>query len=315
MKRIFFSMLFLLACIGCQHQFKYTYRKFIVGAMSDIIFYCRDDTLAQRIIDDCDKELVRLHGLLNRFSDTSLVSELNQAHRVAAPGDIIELFALCDSISRMTTGRFDISIAPLVELWGFYEHEYRDPDSLRIARVKNYVKYQNIKINEDSIFIDPDMEVDLGGIAQGYAADRVAMILRANKIISGLVNIGGEIVAIGRSPEDRPWRIGIKHPRKQGIIETMEIEDMALSTSGDYEKFFTVDNKRLPHIIDPLTGYPAQQFVSVTILDPSASFADAIATAVAIMGYAEGLIFLDSLNIQGIIYYEKNGVLQRIAYP
>lgn len=308
-------MLFLLACIGCQHQFKYTYRKFIVGAMSDIIFYCRDDTLAQRIIDDCDKELVRLHGLLNRFSDTSLVSELNQAHRVAAPGDIIELFALCDSISRMTTGRFDISIAPLVELWGFYEHEYRDPDSLRIARVKNYVKYQNIKINEDSIFIDPDMEVDLGGIAQGYAADRVAMILRANKIISGLVNIGGEIVAIGRSPEDRPWRIGIKHPRKQGIIETMEIEDMALSTSGDYEKFFTVDNKRLPHIIDPLTGYPAQQFVSVTILDPSASFADAIATAVAIMGYAEGLIFLDSLNIQGIIYYEKNGVLQRIAYP
>jgi thiamine biosynthesis lipoprotein len=308
-------MLLLLVCIGCQHQFKYTYRKFILGAMSDIIFYCRDDTLAQRIINDCDKELVRLHGLLNRFSDTSLVSELNRVHRVAAPGDIIELFALCDSISRMTSGRFDISIAPLVELWGFYEHEYLAPDSLRIAQVKKHTRYQNINIGEDSISIDPDMKVDLGGIAQGYAADRVAMILRTNNIVSGLVNIGGEIVAIGRSPENRPWRIGIKHPRKQGIIETVEIEDNALSTSGDYEKFFFVDHQRFPHIIDPLTGYPAQQFVSVTVFDRSASFADAIATAVAVMGFVEGLNFLDSLNIRGIIYYEKNGVLQRIAYP
>jgi thiamine biosynthesis lipoprotein len=215
----------------------------------------------------------------------------------------------------MTSGRFDISIAPLVELWGFYEHEYLAPDSLRIAQVKKHTRYQNINIGEDSISIDPDMKVDLGGIAQGYAADRVAMILRTNNIVSGLVNIGGEIVAIGRSPENRPWRIGIKHPRKQGIIETVEIEDNALSTSGDYEKFFFVDHQRFPHIIDPLTGYPAQQFVSVTVFDRSASFADAIATAVAVMGFVEGLNFLDSLNIRGIIYYEKNGVLQRIAYP
>lgn len=315
MRRYLIWAFILLAGVGCKHQSKYTYQRFIVGAMSDIVFYCGDDTLAQRIIDDCDKELTRLHELLNRFSDTSLVSKLNRTHRVAAPRDIIELVMLCDSISRMATGLFDISVAPLVELWGFYMHEFHAPDSLHIVQVKKHVNYQNIRITEDSIYIDPDMKVDFGGIAQGYAADRVALILRANRIVSGLVNIGGEIVAIGRSPENRPWRIGIKHPRQHGIIETVEIEDRALSTSGDYEKFFIVEEKRFPHIIDPLTGYPARQFVSVTIFDCSASCADAIATAVAIMGHERGLSFLDSLNIQGIIYYEQNGTLQRVAYP
>jgi thiamine biosynthesis lipoprotein len=156
------------------------------------------------------------------------------------------------------------------------------------------------------------MTVDLGAIAQGYAADRVAAILRQYQITSALINIGGEIVAIGQSPKGRLWRIGIRHPRAEGIIETVEIENMALSTSGDYEKYFMINNRRYPHIINPKTGFPALDFVSITIFADNAAFADAIATATAIMGPVDGLKFLDSLNIRGIMYFEENGELKRI---
>lgn len=314
MKHIVYCLLSLVLCIACQQYKKYTYQKFIIGALSEITFYCNDDSLAQDIIEECDNELIRLHASLNRFSDSSLVSMLNKKHRIAAPEDIIQLVDLCDSISYMTDGLFDISIGPFMEIWGYYQHEYQAPDSHHIHLTKKYVDYRKIVTTKDSIFIAPFMKIDFGGIAQGYAADRVAMILRNHGITSALINIGGEIVAIGRSPEQRSWRIGIKHPRNQGIIETVEIENYALSTSGDYEKFFIVGNKRLPHIIDPTTGYPARGFASVTIFAQSAAFADAIATATAIMGAEKGLKFLDFYDIQGIIYYEEDSVLLKLEH-
>jgi thiamine biosynthesis lipoprotein len=306
---IIFVSLFLFGC----HSFKeYTYNKFLVGSFCDIKFYLNNDSIANIIIDKIDNELIRVDSLLNRFSQTSLVSDLNRDLKVTAPEDIIQLVMLSDSVSSITDGLFDISIAPLVEVWGFYEHEFMDPDTRVIQTARRLVDYKKIKIKGDSIMIQSNMKLDFGGIAQGYAADRVAEILKNYNVKSALVNVGGEIVTIGRSPEARSWRIGIKNPRGQGLVETVEIANLALSTSGDYEKFFLVKNKRYPHIINPKTGYPAIDFASVTIFAKSAAFADAMATAVAIMGPEKGFKFLDSLGINGIIYYEKNGDLQRI---
>jgi thiamine biosynthesis lipoprotein len=160
--------------------------------------------------------------------------------------------------------------------------------------------------------MDPGMKVDLGGIAQGFAVDRAALILRQRHVKSAIIDIGGEILAIGRSPQGRPWRVGIQNPRGQGIIETIELENAAVSTSGDYEKFFMIEGTRYPHIINPKTGMPAQTFASVTVIADNAAVADAMSTAIAIMGTA-GIDFLDSLNLQGIIYYEENGSLRRVA--
>ena len=312
-KSIVLLILSLLAFqFSCRQYREYTYHKFIVGSNCDITFYFQQGSTANIILLEIDSELIRIDSLLNRFSDISLVSELNRNSKVAAPEDIIRLVLLSDSISHMTGGLFDISVAPLLETWGFYEHEFMDPDTADIKTAAQLVDYRKIKIKKDSIIIMADMKLDFGGIAQGYAADRVADILKSHNIKSALINVGGEIVLIGRSPEARSWRIGIKNPRGEGIIETAEIENLALSTSGDYEKFFMIKNKRYPHIINPKTGYPALDFASVTILAKSAAYADAIATAVAIMGPERGLKFLDSLGINGIIYYEENDRLQRI---
>jgi thiamine biosynthesis lipoprotein len=306
-----YATFFLLLCLQCTNR-EHIYRRFLVGSTCEIKFYTENDRRADTIRSEIDNELVRVDSLLNRFSDISLVSELNRANKVAAPHDIIELVLLSDSISRITDGLFDLSIAPLVELWGFYEHEFAGIDSSAIKNTLALVDYKKIRIEHDSIMIQPDMKTDFGGIAQGYAADRIAEILKDHHIKSALINIGGEIVAIGRSPENRLWRIGVKNPRGQGIIETVELENRSLSTSGDYEKFFEIDNLRYPHIINPKTGYPAMNFASVTIFSQSAAFADAIATSVAIMGPEQGLKFLDSLGIKGIIYYEENDELYRV---
>ena len=298
-------------CLHCTNK-EFTYSKFIVGATCEVKFYTEKDSIANTIISEFDAELIRIDSLLNRFSELSLVSELNRTQGIKAPQDIIQLVLLSDSVSQITHGLFDISIAPLLELWGFYEHELNKPDTAEINQAKNLVDYKKIQVGKDSIIIPEGMKLDLGGIAQGFAADRVKMILKKYNVISALINIGGEIALIGQSPKGRPWRIGIKHPRGEGIIETVELKDEALSTSGDYEKFFIINNKRYPHIINPKTGFPALSFVSVTIFASSAAFADAIATAVAVMGPDKGTKFLDSLGIRGIIYYEENGCLQRV---
>ncbi len=275
-------------------------------------FYSSDKSTSERVLSEIDKELKRLDSLLNYFSTKSLVSEINIKHRASLPPDIKSIFLLADSISDLTNGKFDISIAPLLEIWGFYGKEKRIPGKKEIERAKRLVDYKKIKIIGDSIFIPEDMKIDLGGIAQGFAADRVVDILRKHNIKSAIINIAGEVYAIGKSPKNRPWVVGIKHPRQDGVIEKVGLVDCALSTSGDYEKFFIVDGVRYAHIIDPKTGYPARDFASVTIIAENTTFADGIATAVSVMGAEKGKKFLDSLGIKGIIYYEKNNKLERL---
>jgi thiamine biosynthesis lipoprotein len=307
-RALFISFLFFY--FHCTSK-EFKYSQFIVGGPCEITFYCDRETLAQEIIEQIDDELHRLDSLLSYFSEQSLVSNVNRSQQVYVPEDLLYLFTLSDSIARMTEGLFDISIAPLSEIWGFYSHESNIPNAKEIETTKKLVDYKKIHINNDTLSIPKGMEIDLGGIAQGFAADRVAALLREHGITAAVINIAGEVVAIGKSPKGRPWHIGIQHPRGEGIIETVELEDAAVSTSGDYEKFFIIGNKRYPHIINPITGYPASDFVSVTIFSKEAAFADALATAVAIMGYEKGSDFLDSLGIQGIIYYEENTVMKR----
>ncbi len=264
------------------------------------------------VLKEIDRELEYLDSLLNFFSEKSLVSEINKNHRAKLGPDMVYLFQLCDSISRLTDGLFDISIAPLVAVWGFYGNHKGVPEEEEIRRARELVDYRKLLLKGDSIFIPEGMMIDLGGIAQGYAADQVVKILKRHNIKSGIVNIAGEVFCLGNSPKNRRWVVGIKDPRGRGVIERVSISDMALSTSGDYEKFFFVNGVRYPHIINPKTGYPAQGFASVTVIAKDAAFADGIATAVSVMGAKRGIEFLDSLQIKGIIYYEEEGKLKRV---
>ncbi len=290
----------------------YHYENILVGGPCEIKFYTSSEGTGKKVLNQIDVELKRLDSLLNYFSPHSLVSLINREHQAVIPSDIRDIFVLSDSISRLTDGLFDISIAPLLEIWGFYKGEKRVPSKQEIKSVKVFVDYRKVTVKGDTIIIRDSMKIDLGGIAQGYAADRVTSILKEHKIKSAIINIAGEIVAIGNSPRNRPWTVGIKNPRGEGIIEKVFLSNKALSTSGDYEKFFLVNNIRYAHILNPKTGYPAEDYASVTIFSENAGFADGLATAVSVMGAEKGKKFLDSMGIAGIIYYEKDGRLERL---
>jgi thiamine biosynthesis lipoprotein len=308
-----YKTIFILIFIFCTpKEDEYNYKNFIMGGPCEIKFYTSDKKLARMILTEINSDLKYLDSLLNYFSPNSLVSKINREHRAQLPKDIKPVFLLSDSISRLTNGAFDISIAPLLEIWGFYSNQKKIPAQVEINRAKRFVDYRKITLKRDSIFIPDSMKIDLGGIAQGFAADWVAGIMKKYKIKSAIINIAGEVYALGKSPKNRPWIIGIKNPRGEGIIEKVDLIDDALSTSGDYEKFFVVDGIRYAHIIDPKTGYPAKNYASVTIFAESATFADGIATAVSVMGAQEGKEFLDSLGIKGIIYYEHENRLERL---
>lgn len=284
----------------------------IVGGPCEIKFYCLDKDIGQTIVTEIDMELKLIDSLLNYFSPVSLVNKINTEHRVLLSYDIKEIFILSDSISRLTNGLFNISVVPLLELWGFYGGEKRVPSKNEIEQARLLVDYRKIRIKGDTIIIPDNMKIDLGGIAQGFAADQVVKILKKYGIKSAIINIAGEVYGLGNSPKNRPWVVGIKNPRGEGIIEKVELSDGALSTSGDYEKFFVANGIRYAHIIDPRTGCPAKDYASVTVFAKNTAFADGIATTVSVMGAYQGKKFLDSLKIKGIIYYEKNNKLERL---
>ncbi len=305
-------LLFFLTLLPHCARREFAYRRFLVGGPCSVTFDITNLGLASHLYNEIDNALVRYDSLLSYFSEKSLVSEINTRHRAKLESEITGLFHLCDSISRLTSGRFDISIAPLMKVWGFYDGKTVVPDSALILRARQRVDFRRIVLRNDSIFTPEDMQIDLGGIAQGWVADRIAGLLKGYGVKAAVIDIGGEVVCVGRSPAGRPWRVGIRHPRGEGVIETLEICDGALSTSGDYEKFFIVGDRRYPHIIDPRTGEPARDFVSVTIIGPDAAFCDGLATAVCVMGTETGMKFLDSLRIRGILYHEIDGRLQRL---
>jgi len=310
---IIFFLFVMVIFTGCAQKKEFTYTGYLIGSPCEINFICSNGGIAGQTVAEIDEELHRLDSLLNYFSPKSLVSEINRNHKAKLDKDIIYLFALSDSISRLTGGVFDISIAPLMEIWGFYSNKGAIPAIGDIENAKKRVDFKRIIIKGDSIFTPVDMKIDLGGIAQGFAADRVGKIIQKYEIFSAIINIGGEILAIGESPAGRPWHVGIRNPRGEGVIESVELKDGALSTSGDYENFFIVNGQRYPHILNPKTGSPAQRFASVTIFAKETAFADGMATSVAIMGPEQGRKFLDSLHLKGIIYYEDNTVLKRLV--
>ena len=311
---ILIAPIILLIAGSCATK-EFSYQRFIVGGPCEVQFFTANGAIANQVYEETDKELTRLDSLLNYFSKLSLVSRINAEHKAGLDPDVAYLFELSDSISRLTAGAFDISVAPLLELWGFYSGEKNFPDSAQILQARERVDFKKIILRNDSIFIPKNMKIDLGGIAQGFAADRVALIMKKYNVRSAVINIAGEVRVIGRSPQGRQWRVGIRNPRAEGVIETVNMEDASLSTSGDYEKFFILGGRRYPHILTPQTGFPAQDFCSVTIFGKETAFCDGIATAVCVMGAEKGLNFLDSLGLRGIIYHEKNGVLERLSTP
>ena len=245
-------------------------------------------TRAQAALSACEEETRRIETLLSVTSESGDIYRVNcaegrQAQIGAETAAILNAALAC---SRETDGAFDPTVYPIVRCWGFYDAEKRVPDEREIASLLPLVGWENVEMQGDIVTLPAGGGIDLGGVAKGYAADRLASVLTENGVKSALLSLGGNVYALGRKPDGRPWRVGVQDPFDAGaVIGAVEVADLAVVTSGSYQRYFTQDGTLYHHILDPATGYPADSgLASVTVVCENAARADALSTALFVMG-------------------------------
>jgi len=270
---------------------------------------------AEQAIDSAFSEIKRLEALFDFYSPDSEVSRINRhagLSRVTVSPDMLTVLERASFVSKETGGAFDITTGALLVLYDFY-HGIK-PQQRAIEKHLPLVNYKAVHIDkkDTSVFLEKTgMLIDLGGIVKGYAADRAVETLKRAGIRSGLVAVAGDIKAFGLKPNEKPWKVGIKDPRAEGnddTIATLDLKDMAISTSGDYERHFILEGERYHHLLSPATGYPAQTCQSVSIIAEEGALADAFATGIFILGPETGIKVIEKMGFGGLII-DKEGTI------
>lgn len=238
-------------------------------------------------VEQAAGELQRLDALWSVGNPDSEISALNAEGTRTVTAQTKALLERALSLSRETGGLFDASVYPLVTLWGFPTDHPGVPDAAEIDAVLPLVNSGNVALADDLVTLGPGQELDLGGIAKGYASARVMEIFRSCGVTSGIVSLGGNIQTLGAKPDGSLWRVGLRNPSGDAAsyLGVLESRDQAIITSGGYERYFEEDGTIYIHILDPRTGWPAQSdLLSATVISADGTLADAFSTALFIMG-------------------------------
>ena len=251
----------------------YQEQGYVFGTLVEVSIYGESEARAKQAVSEVMQEFQRLHTMLHAWQPSEL-SDLNAAiargESAAVSEEMVAILKDAAQLSKQSHGMFNPAIGGLVGLWGFHADEFKpvQPPDQDIAKwVAENPQMSDLSIVRDRVESkNPAVQLDLGGYAKGYALDRAAALLRKRGINNALINIGGNVMALGRRGE-RPWRVGIQHPRKSGALASLELRDgEAIGTSGDYQRYFMLGDVRYCHLINPHTGYPMQAVQAVTIL-------------------------------------------------
>ncbi len=295
--------------------------KILMDTFIQIIIYDQDKKTddVQRIIDLAFQRIEAIDRMANNYNDSSFISLIN---RQAAFRPIIidsgfkKIIMTGIHISEQSDGMFDITIGSLKRLWHFSTDSCQIADADSIQKNLEFVDYHLIDLKDDSLrFKKPGVVLDLGAIAKGFAVDEAIHVLLANDIKDALVNAGGNLRALSSKLTIGKRKVWIKHPRIENeLYGYFQLDEGSVATSGDYERYCIKDSIRYHHILNPRTGYPANDCVSVTILTDKAMMADALSTAVFVLGRELGMKLVESLpGVEAIILFEQNGKLQQLV--
>jgi thiamine biosynthesis lipoprotein len=271
-----------------------------------------DRELAERAIDAALAELARIEEICSthgRESEVAAVNASGAGEWCMVGPELAEIATQSLLCSRLSGGAYDITVGPLVELWGFEQGGGVVPTPEEIARRRALVDFRSLEVDTSERrmrLARSGMALDLGGGAKGYGVDRAMSVLRDHGITAALVDAGGDLRAMGTRTDGTPWRIGLKHPRGPGaILAVFELEDGSVATSGDYERYFFHEGVRYHHILDPHTGEPAREAVSATVWAEDAVTADIFATALFVLGPRAGIDMLEELEgLEGLVVTE-----------
>ncbi|MBU4373856.1 MAG: FAD:protein FMN transferase [Euryarchaeota archaeon] len=262
-------------------------------------------------------EINRIEDLMDIHKKDSEISRLNEEGRLEnASPDLIYVIDRSIYYSGVSEGAFDITIHPVLELWRTRINAGKYPANQEISDTLTLVNYSNVTVENDTVGFEMEgMSIDLGGIAKGYAVDRAVEVLKGQGFDSGFVNAGGDGMYFGTKPDGSPWRVGLRNPdNKTESIVVLDISDMAVSTSGNYERYFN-ESARLSHISDPRTGYSSRSLISATVIAASAMEADALATAVFVLGPEEGMELIEKTeNTEALLITPERQILKSSGF-
>lgn len=287
----------------------------VMGTVFRVVLRAEDDSAAHAAIDRCFRIFEHVDSTMSEWKPESPLSELNRnagIRPVVIPQDLFDILALSIDVARRTDGAFDVTWASLRGLWTFGDTA-SVPDSAEVADRVALVDWESLMLDAESrsAFLERSgMTVGLGGIAKGYALDEAAETLRSLGYRDFLLDAGGQIYA-GGNAGDRAWKVGIRDPRggPEDWIGSLSVEDASTSSSGDYEHYFIgPDGVWYHHIIDPATGWPARGVRSVCVLHPQATLADAMSTAVFVLGPVRGVAFAEREGFDALVIDDEDRV-------
>ena len=278
----------LASCGGGEEP--YVRESYLMGTKAIVTIYGMDPGAADSAAAAGIREMHRVESILSTWREDSDLSRLNASpggEPVRVPPEVIDVLAQAYAFSELTGGAFDVTARPLVRLWGFQGGEAALPSDEAIEAARQLVGWRKISFDTEAstVTLLGGATVDVAGIGKGYAVDRCAEILREHGVRRALVNLGGNMYAIGTPPGRKGWTIGIRDPESgTRMIGRLVIRDEGVSTSGNYENFVTIDGKRYGHIIDPRTGHTVDHVLAVTAVAATATAADAFSTAMFVLG-------------------------------
>ncbi len=313
LKPLALALVLALSCIaGCAAAEPLSRQMFMLDTTVSISLYDTDD---ESILDGAFELCSEYEQLLSRTIPTSDVYRINAAD--GAPVEVsdatAELIAIALEYARLSDGAFDPTIEPLTALWNITSDSPHVPDADAIAQARALVDWTKLSLDGNTVTLEPGMGIDLGGIAKGYIADRIRDYLADSGVTSALINLGGNVLALGNKPDGAQFTVGVRRPfgaSQTDIIGAYRVTDMSVVTSGVYERYFEQDGKLYHHILDADTGYPVDSDVySVTILSPNSTEGDVLSTICFVLGVDKGLELVDSLEGIAAVYCMADGSL------
>jgi len=288
---------------GCERQSgpaEVTRAREIMGTFARLTAIAADEPTARAAVQAGYARLEDVNRLMSDYRPDSEIGRLNDlptGEGLHVSSETSHCLEQAVEVSQASGGAFDVTCRPLVTLWRQAAQQNQLPSEQTVAETLQVVGAERIELDAEKRVVSrplDGLQVDLGGIAKGYALDLAAEAMLKAGATGMLVEVGGDVVAIGTNRRGQPWRIGVKHPFRQGLIAVLTLSDRAVATSGVQQRFYEIDGKRYSHIIDPRTGWPAEQAPSVTVIAADGLRADAWATAFSVLGVAEGRELLET---------------------
>lgn len=303
LKKKYFSFVIIALLISCKSDEINTIKRttIVMGSTIEIQVRDTDEINANKAINAAFSEAKRLDTLFSTYIQNNNMWKINNSHdeKIIVDQETFLLLRKSDELWKQTEGSFDVAIGKIIDLVGFEKQSPRMPLPHEVVDAVRNVGWKKIQLLDPNILIKPNnIKISFNAIVPGYAADKCSQVLENYGIINYLVNVGGEVFAKGKN-----WKIGIQHPRIQNqLIGAIVADGFGVSTSGDYQQYFKKDGKRITHIFNPITGYPANESEAVTIIAKDALTADALSTGIFVLGPRKGMSLIEKLqNVEGII--------------